>query len=233
MRSKLVGALLAAGLLVVPSLWATAFDFSNCVQITSALAPGGVCAGDTEAHSLTYTLGGLKITAYGFDLTGGHTADNDELFVKTDAFPETGLGMASDVNGEVNTGNFINLDLSDLAKHGIFSGTLALQSLQTGEGYKVCQGETIGALGSDPTECMTGSGGSSASLSLHWTGKEDYIVGITALVPTGGNKNANVLVASQLSTNPNPVPEPGSLMLLSTGLFGIAGIVRRRLRSKV
>jgi hypothetical protein len=47
----------------------------------------------------------------------------------------------------------------------------------------------------------------------------------------GGNFVTNFSQSGSPSPVPPPVPEPGTLGLLGTGLVGIAGLVRRRLRS--
>jgi hypothetical protein len=61
--------------------------------------------------------------------------------VKNGGLGETGLGTVIDVaDHEITDMDFVNLDLSNLWAHGISSAQLTIESLQTGEGFKLCQG---------------------------------------------------------------------------------------------
>jgi hypothetical protein len=201
---------------LVPAARADTFNFGLCGQITTA---GTVCPNaDSTKSSLTYTNGVLSVVATGELNSGGTT----NLYVKqTSGDPsETGLGTVLDnVDHEIKVSDFINLNLSNLVTNGIFSGTLDLGSLQLGEGYKVCEGSSVGSLGG--VACQTGNPGTgSTTLSLAWTATND-ILGITA-VNEGTVPTANILLDG-LNT-PTRTPEPGTIVLLGMGIVGLLGL---------
>ncbi|HKV46069.1 MAG TPA: PEP-CTERM sorting domain-containing protein [bacterium] len=214
----MVAGLVGAAVLLAAPVWALAgtisFDFSNCSLITTPLGGGGTCPGDTEDSTLHYTNGGLSIDATGTQISNSTRTD---LFVKQGGGGETGLGIAADPsgNGEITSAYIVNLSTANLIANGITGGQLSFQSVQPGEGFKVCTGNTLGSLGTD--NCQTGT--TDTTINLNWG--SDTFIGITG---TSGN----VLVASELVVR--KVPEPAAMELFATGLVGLA-MFRRRSRS--
>jgi hypothetical protein len=207
-----------------PSLKADTFNFGSCAQITTV---GAVCPNvDSTKTLLTYSNGVLSVQASGWLDTGPGT----NLFVKQSILGnETGLGTTRDVNNEINISDFVDLNLSNLVAHGIYSGMLTLESLQIGEGFRICKGNTVGSLGV-PSSCVNGGAGTGTStVSLTWTAATD-IIGITAWNADGLHPATNVLIEGL--NVPSSVPEPATLTLLGFGMVSLAGLRRSRKLAK-
>jgi hypothetical protein len=200
------------------SVKADTLNLGNCGNITTS---GAACPNvDSGKTQLAYSDGVISLTASAF--LKGSTNTPTNLYVKQGGTNETGLGTTVDVDHEINPGDFIDLNLSSLFAKGVTSGTLTLESLQTGEGFKVCQGSVVGSLGSN---CVTGGAGTgTTTLHLTWTNTTD-IIGVTAFNADGLHPQANVLIDGITATV--PTPEPATITLL---VFGIAGLACRRRR---
>lgn len=181
--------------------------FADTLTFTS---PSGAL-GNTQ----TYTLAGQTITASGF-CSGSACA----LFGKTMGGNESGLGLAGDPSGNdeifVGTGTFIQLDLSALISAGITTVSFVMGSTTGADAWAVFACPTGGTLCSN----MVASGND--QLVLH------TLTGLTTgtefldFTATGGN----VLISS---LSASAVPEPSSLLLVGSGILGLAGVVRRKL----
>jgi len=158
----------------------------------------------------TYTVGGINITATG----------STDLYYKVGGGEETGLGLACcDSDKEINPRQSIVLDLSGLFSKNVTSLTLMLGSIQSGESGSVCDAFAA---------CLTFNSSKDFTpvsiLSLYSDMKAHHSGLLTVTAGSG-----DVLI-NQLQATTSPVPEPGSMVLMGSGLLAMAGVVRRKLR---
>jgi len=62
-----------------------------------------------------------------------------------------------------------------------------------------------------------------------WTASANLGFFLGSQVPTGDPFTSSAIGSGDVSNSPSPVPEPGSLLLLGTGLLGLGGAIRRRM----
>jgi hypothetical protein len=97
-------------------------------------------------NSYIYYAGTVPLTAYGFNnTTNNHTAT--ALYAKNQGSTESGLGIASDSDHEINTSTFIQLDISKLVAAGFTNAQITFNSVQSGESYSVYGSNTLGTPG--------------------------------------------------------------------------------------
>jgi hypothetical protein len=165
----------------------------------------------TTTH--TYYSSGVGVTATGstnlyYKLQGGIGGAG-----------ETGLGLSCCNNDhEIEPSQSIILDLSSLFSKKVTGVSLMLGSIQRGETGQVCD-----AFGS----CVTfGSANDSKSVSIFglFTDMKNHHSGLLTIKSGTGD-----VLINQLQATTAAVPEPSSLMLMGTGLIGLAGLVRRKL----
>lgn len=181
------------------------FNFDTCGNGTTKNASCG--------SSTTYTVDGFTIIATAFPAPGS----TGTLFAKQGGGDENGLGLTNDPthDNEITAGSFIQLNL-DVAGGVIpvVPLTIVMDSSTGSDAWKLYESNTSGA--TSGTVEATGTN----ELAFTIDPADDFL-DVTA---TGGN----VLLHSLSFTA--PTPEPSGLMLLGTGILGLAGVVRRKLK---
>lgn len=192
-------------LAAAPSVWATSITF-NFNSPTGDL-------GTSES----YTAGGITITAYGY--FSNFSATN--LYGKNDGGDEVGLGLKYESNHEIPTNGFVQLDLQNLWNADPTALSMAIGSVQSGEGWKIYGSNTLGSRG---TSLIT-SGTTDYPNTFNLSTSIDSYRYISVQASCG-----DVLISTLTANIPNQIPEPGSMFLMGSGLIGMAGAIRRKLR---
>ena len=170
--------------------------------------------GTTTTANYTGSDGVTMITA---TATGTGSPD---LFFKNHGGNETGLGLTCttcDSDREINPGQSIMFDLSSLFSHHITSLTLTLGSIQAGETGQVCDSNKM---------CITfnsSENGKAVDITSLYDDMLKSSSGTLTITAPSGDVLINELVAT------SSVPEPSSVLFLGTGVFMMAGAIRKRL----
>jgi len=170
----------------------------------SFCAPGSYGPTDVGA---SVTANGLTATGWqGTSTTTMNTAT--DLSCKDQGSNEFGLGIFSDSDGEINTHNFVQIS-------GLAGATLTvIESVQGGEGFELFGSNDNGVLGTSLLGSGTGCG--TCTLTVHM---DDFaFLDVTA-------SSGNVLL-DNVST-----PEPGTYLLMGTGLLMLGLFMRRKFAS--
>ena len=192
-------------LMVTDSLGSTAISTcSGSCSSTSIMwdfaTPSGLLG-----TSASYTVSGVSVTAYGFSNAGAPKA----LYGNNRGFDESGLGInGTAADNEIDTANFVQLDLNNLINRGATNLQMTVESVQATEAYNVYGSNTLGVIG---TALITNSTVDNTAFTVPQFGLYRYVsVRATAL---------DVLLGAISATLP-----PGCTITI-TGFGSIAGTV--------
>lgn len=180
------------------------FNFDTCGN--------GVTTNASCGSSTTYTSGGFTITATAFPAPGSAGT----LYAKNTGGDELGLGLTNDTTGdhEITAGSLIQLDLNDIP---IVPLTIIMNSSTSPDEWDFYEATLPGAT----SGTFQASGFNEVAFSID---PVDQFLDVTAL-------HGNVLLHSlSFDDGTSPVPEPSGLALLGTGIIGLAGVARRKLK---
>jgi hypothetical protein len=195
--------------LAVCAVFAFAAAPAQAVLVTWDFNPTNANASVGSA-SHTFTSGGYSITAYGYDVVSGPDTPHTLYYKDAPGSPyDHGLGFVGTPHNEIQTNNYIQLDLSSILSQGFTGGQLKVSSIDPGESFSVYGSNTLGSLG---TFLNTyGDTNNNLWISVPSFGTYKYI----SVIAAGGDE---LLWAFKATVT--PIPEAASL--LPTILLAIA-----------
>jgi len=190
----------------------------------------------SDTHSYDSAPPGVPIVALAQLTTNGSpgsgttwtpgTTSNVDLFGKSAGVGETGLGLSGQPSNEIQNKSYIRLDLNNLITKGFTALTMSIGSIQTGEGYSLWENPdpsatTLTLLRREVGPSITdpGDGIDTFTLPLNF-GRFLYV----SSTPIGTSGASDVLI----DDGANAVPLPPSVLLMGSGLLGLAVMRLRR-----
>jgi hypothetical protein len=169
--------------------------------------------------SNTFNRNGVRIVAYSDSISGNFQPD---LYGKNGGTNETGLGLTHDVDHEINSSDFVQMDFADPLTLHVQEVQFEMGSVQAGEGWSLYGSHTSGVLGTDLLDSTIN--GQLVSLPdwgvyryYSWTATAGNVVLGEIVVTTGGVQTTA------------GAPEPQNMAATGAALIGL-GLMIRRLR---
>lgn len=167
----------------------------------------------TLGTSQAYTQNGITLTAYGFD-SSSHPIN---LYGKNDGGDEVGLGISRAPDHEIQTYNFVQLDVTSLHSLNLIDAFITIGSVQDGEGWSLYGSNTLSSLG---TLLLSSSQDMGTTNVLSDVKNYDFL-------SIQASSHDVLLSALTVDYNPTRAPEPASILLLGTGVVGLARKLRK------
>ena len=136
-----VGGSFNFSIMVKDSLGHTAISSCSCTPSSSTwnfASPTG-----NQGNNQPYTVNGITITAYGFTNYGWPTA----LYGNNSGSDQYGLGIDATSTNEIDSSNFVQLDLTSVIASGAQNATMTVTNVQSGESFNVYGSNTLGSIG--------------------------------------------------------------------------------------
>lgn len=154
---------------------------------------------------------------------------------------ETGLGMAEDplsgqheiwdMPGKPYEFGFLQVDITNILNNpNLLYFHMRIGSAQDHEWFTIW-GSTAANPNVATLLMISGApGGQDQSAWFDVPNFRDYSsIWVGAIIePGSGDDHSNVVLESEIAFDQNPIPEPGTLALLGSGIVGIAGMLRRK-----
>jgi PEP-CTERM motif len=219
------------------ALFAAAPAFASGVTLSYDFSsPAG-----TLGTSQMYMSNGVSITAFG-DVchassgTSTHltSCTASDLYGKQDGIGETGLGLAGEDDHEIGWNDshhdyILGVDLSDVLGHGVTSLTMEFGSVQRGENISLWgySSNPFGSSLSLTNNILSFNGNSDSTADYSFTlpiDSTDEFMVVTSQSDCAGD----ILLTSASGMEQSQTPEPGTLVLLGSGLLSLFGIAKRK-----